>query len=225
MKKTEDNDFKNLPFKKEAQGYFFMVRVLDIVLSICAIIILLPVYFIIAAAIYIEDTHNPIYISMRLGKNMKPFRFIKFRSMVHNAWELERKNKEIMSQLRGGKHKVENHPLVTKVGKFIRKTSLDESIQFINVLKGDMSVVGPRAQYQDEVDKFLKESPDHKKYIDAFYEVKPGITGFWQISGRNKIDYDKRMRMEATYARTYSILNYLTILLKTPRAVIKAETH
>lgn len=225
MLKKQTDDFYDLPPKKDAKLYFLLVRVIDLVVSITGLLILSPLILITALAIYIEDHHNPFYTSYRLGKDENPFKFYKFRSMYVNAWDLERKNKKVMKQLRSGKHKVENHPYVTKVGRFIRKYSIDEIPQLINVLKGDMSFVGPRAQFKDEVDKFRKEYPDHEKYVKAFFEVKPGITGFWQVSGRNKIDFDKRMRMEAYYARDYNIFDDLFIILKTPFAVLKAETH
>lgn len=222
---SEKYKIKNLPPKKSAPVYFFMVRVMDILISVVALILLSPILLITVLAILIEDKTNPIFISHRLGKNKEPFKFIKFRSMVPNAFELERKNKEVMKKLRSGKHKVENHPYVTKVGRFIRKYSIDELPQFINVLTGDMSFVGPRALYADEVNKFYKEYPNEKKYMDAIFEVKPGITGFWQVSGRSKIPFKKRIRMEAYYARNYNIFEDILIILKTPFAVLKADTH
>jgi len=225
MLKKQTDDFYDLPTKRKAPLYFFLVRILDIFVAVVGIIILFPLYVITAMAIMIEDPHNPFYTPKRVGKNKKLFTFIKFRSMLHNAWELERKDKELMKKLRGGKHKVENHPYVTKVGKFIRKYSIDETPQLINVLVGQMSFVGPRALFPDEIEKFYKDYPNHKKYMDALFQVKPGITGFWQVSGRNKIDFDKRIRMEAYYARNYNIFDDLLIILKTPFAVLKAETH
>lgn len=225
MLKKQTDDFYELPPKKKAPLYFFLVRVLDIVVSITGLIVFSPLLLITMVAIMIEDPHNPFYTPKRVGKDKKLFTFIKFRSMLYNAWELERKDKELMKQLRGGKHKVENHPYVTKVGKFIRKYSIDELPQLVNVLLGQMSFVGPRALFPDEIEKFYKDYPDHKKYMDVVFEVKPGITGFWQVSGRNKIDFEKRVRMEAYYARDYNFFNDLLIILKTPIAVLKAETH
>jgi lipopolysaccharide/colanic/teichoic acid biosynthesis glycosyltransferase len=224
MLKAADSDFKDLPPKKTANLYFFLVRILDILVAITGLIFSSPILLITALAIFIEDPHNPFYTPKRVGKNKKEFTFIKFRSMVHNAWELERKDKELMKKLRGGKHKVDNHPYVTKVGKFIRKYSIDELPQLVNVLLGQMSFVGPRALFPDEIQKFYKDHPDHKKYMDALFEVKPGITGYWQVNGRNKIDFDKRIRMEAWYARQYNIFYDLLIILKTPLAVLKSET-
>jgi len=145
--------------------------------------------------------------------------------MFKNASELERNNKKVFKQLRSGEHKVKDHPYVTKIGRFIRKYSIDEMPQFINVLLGDMSIVGPRALKIDEEDKFRSENPKIAEYLDVIFEVKPGITGFWQVSGRSKIDFDKRIKMEAYYARVKDIVNDILIMLETPLAVIRAETH
>ena len=222
---NDTETYIDLPPYKKRFFYPFLSRLMDIIISITALVVFSPILLITSLLIYLEDKHSPLFVDTRLGKGKKPFPFFKFRSMVVNAHELERKNKEIYKQLRSGEHKVENHPYVTKVGKFIRKYSIDEMPQFINVLLGDMSVVGPRALKIDEEKKFRKENPDHVKYLDALFEVKPGITGFWQVSGRSNIDFRKRMRMEAYYARTHSILKDILILLKTPLAVLKAETH
>lgn len=222
---SDTETYIDLPPYKKRLFYPFLSRLMDIIISITALVVFSPILLITSLLIYLEDKHSPLFVDTRLGKGKKPFPFFKFRSMVVNAHELERKNKEIYKQLRSGEHKVENHPYVTKVGKFIRKYSIDEMPQFINVLLGDMSVVGPRALKIDEEKKFRKENPDHVKYLDALFEVKPGITGFWQVSGRSNIDFRKRMRMEAYYARTHSILKDILILLKTPLAVLKAETH
>ncbi len=221
----DSDSYINLPPYKKRLFYPYISRIMDIFIALMSLIIFSPILLITSLLIYLEDKHSPFFIDTRLGKNKKPFSFFKFRSMLVNAHELERKNKEIYKKLRSGEHKVENHPYVTKVGKFIRKYSIDEMPQFINVLRGDMSVVGPRALKIDEEKKFREENPDHIKYLDALFEVKPGITGFWQVSGRSNIDFRKRMRMEAYYARTHSILRDIIILLKTPLAVLKAETH
>lgn len=224
-KLTHNEEFFDLPPKKDAHVYFFMVRVLDLIVSITSIVLLFPVYILISLAILLEDGHSPIYVDKRLGKNKRPIRFFKFRSMKVNASELEKANKDLYTKLRTGEHKVKDHPYVTKVGKFLRKSSLDEIPQFFNVLEGTMSFVGPRALKTDEEKKFRDENPDYVKYLDALFEVKPGITGFWQVSGRSKIDFHKRIRMEAYYARTYSIINDILLIIKTPIAVLKAETH
>ncbi|PIR43001.1 multidrug MFS transporter [candidate division WWE3 bacterium CG10_big_fil_rev_8_21_14_0_10_32_10] len=215
----------DLPEKKRAPIYFIVTRIIDIIVAIFALIILSPLLAVISLAIFIEDRHSPIYVDKRLGKDKKIFGFYKFRSMFVNASQMERNNKEVYKKLRSAEHKIENHPYVTKVGKFIRKASIDEIPQFINVIKGEMSVVGPRALKVDEESKFRSENPKHHKYLDALFEIKPGITGIWQISGRSKIDFEHRIRMEGYYARTYSVLNNILIMLKTPIAILRAETH
>lgn len=225
MLDSNKSDFNSLDPKKDLSLHFKIIRVLDILIVIVAFIPFLFIFVLTALAIYIEDKNNPIYKDRRLGQFKIPFKLIKFRSMFTNAESLERNNKEIYEKLRSNEHKVENHPYVTKVGRFIRKTSIDELPQLLNVLKGEMSIVGPRALKIDEEDKFRKENPEYAKYLDAHFEVKPGITGFWQVSGRSKIDFKKRIRMEAYFARNFTVINYLIILFKTPIAILRAETH
>lgn len=200
-------------------------RFLDIIVSLAAILIFTPLWILVAIAIYVEDAGNPIFVDTRLGKDRKMIKFFKFRSMFHNASELERKNKKVYKQLRSGEHKVKDHPYVTKVGRFIRKYSIDEMLQFFNVLAGDMSVVGPRALKVDEEDKFRRENKHLGKHLDMLFEVKPGITGYWQVSGRSNIDFETRIKMEAYYARVKDVINDILIMLETPLAVIRAETH
>lgn len=224
MKIALDEDHIKLPKKQRAKLYFFLIRIIDLIVAFFGIIIFSPLLVVIALLIFLEDRHSPIYIDRRLGKDRKIFKFYKFRSMYVNAEKMEKADKEIYTKLRTGEHKIENHPFVTKIGKFIRKSSIDEMPQFLNVLKGDMCIVGPRALKIDEEEKFRKENPEYKKYLDAFFEVKPGITGYWQVSGRNNLDFHKRIRMEACYARNYSVLNYIVIMFKTPIAVFKHET-
>lgn len=225
MLNPNKSDFNNLDIKKNLEFDFKIIRIFDIIIALVALIPFSLIFIITSLAILLEDKSNPIYKDRRLGKNKIPFYLIKFRSMFKNAESMEKQNKEIYEKLRSDQHKVENHPYVTKVGKFIRKTSIDELPQLINVLKGEMSIVGPRALKIDEEEKFRNENPEYAKYLDAHFEVKPGITGFWQVSGRSRIDFKKRIRMEAYFARNFTILNYILILFKTPIAVLRAETH
>lgn len=219
------SEFTSLEPKKNLEFDFKIIRILDILIATIALIPFSLIFLIVSTAILLEDKSNPIYKDRRLGKYKTPFYLIKFRSMFKNAESMEKQNKEIYEKLRSDQHKVENHPYVTKVGKFIRKTSIDELPQIINVLKGEMSIVGPRALKIDEEQKFRNENPEYAKYLDAHFEVKPGITGFWQVSGRSKIDFKKRIRMEAYFARNFTIANYIFVLLKTPIALLRAETH
>ena len=223
-------DFRNpnldvIPKKMNCPFCTVFGRFLDITVSLGALLLFSPLLVIVATLIYLEDKGNPLFVDDRVGRYKRTFKFYKFRSMFKNASELERNNKKVFKQLRSGEHKVKDHPYVTKIGRFIRKYSIDEMPQFINVLLGDMSIVGPRALKIDEEDKFRSENPKIAEYLDVIFEVKPGITGFWQVSGRSKIDFDKRIKMEAYYARVKDIVNDILIMLETPLAVIRAETH
>ena len=204
--------------------YFFIKRIVDIVISLVAVTLLSPIFIATALIVYIQDFNNPIFTSLRLGENKQEFNFYKFRSMVKDAFLKERQDAEVMKNIRGGTNKMENHPYVTTFGKFIRKYSIDELPQFFNVLKGDMSVVGPRALYEGEINKFLRTNPDYKKYVDIIYTAKPGITGYWQVNGRNNILFDERLKMEAAYIKRRNTLSDLIVILKTPYAVFKGET-
>jgi undecaprenyl-phosphate galactose phosphotransferase len=114
-------------------------------------------------------------------------------------------------------------PRVTRIGRFIRKYSLDEVPQFINVLCGDMSLVGPRAYYQDEIKEQLKKFPTAKEYLNTVLKVKPGITGFWQVYGRSQVHFDKRIQMDAEYVKKISLWYDIKIILKTPWAMISGK--
>lgn len=218
-------NFSTLPRKMNCLFCVVFGRFLDIAVSLVALTIFSPILLLVCLLIFLEDGGSPIFVDTRIGRKRQTFKFYKFRSMMNNASELEKNNKEIYSQLRSAEHKVKNHPYVTKVGRFIRKYSIDEMPQFFNVLLGDMSVVGPRALKTDEEEKFRSENPKIRKYLDTIFEVKPGITGYWQVSGRSNIDFEKRIKMEAYYARVKDIVNDILIMLETPLAVIKAETH
>jgi len=143
--------------------------------------------------------------------------------MVKNADKILFANKELYNQMRSGTNKVANDPRITPIGRFIRKFSIDELPQIFNVLKGDMSLVGPRALRPDELSKYEMEHPKSKPLIDQILSVSPGITGYWQVSGRSRISFDKRMEMEAEYSNKKSILFDLLIISKTPLAVLRAE--
>ena len=160
------------------------------------------------------------------GKNSKLFKMYKFRSMMPNAHEILRQNPKfamLLNEYKKGSYKLKNDPRVTHVGKFLRKHSLDEVPQFINVLKGEMSIVGPRAYYPDELREQQKKYPNTQESVKIVLSVKPGITGFWQVSGRSEINFDKRIEMDADYVRERSILYDLNIILKTPWAMIAGK--
>jgi undecaprenyl-phosphate galactose phosphotransferase len=143
--------------------------------------------------------------------------------MINNAHYLLRtdpKFKELFAEYKKGSYKLKNDPRITRSGKFIRKHSLDEIPQFINVLKGDMSLVGPRAYYPDELENQQKEFPHVKKLVTKVLSVKPGITGLWQVSGRSEINFDERIIIDARYVDTVSFITDLKIILRTPWVMV-----
>jgi lipopolysaccharide/colanic/teichoic acid biosynthesis glycosyltransferase len=147
--------------------------------------------------------------------------------MIPNAYELLRNDprfkKAYIEQQTAGNYKIKNDPRVTAVGRFIRKHSIDEMPQLFNVLRGEMSIVGPRPYYPDELDKQQKIYPKTKKLVHEMLSVKPGITGYWQVSGRSEVTFDKRIEMDAFYARKKSIILDILILIKTPWAMISGK--
>lgn len=195
-------------------------RIIDVIGAIVGIAILLPLTAIVYIGNRICKDDGPIFYSHeRIGKDGKVFKMYKFRSMVVNADEILKdlleKDKEARKEWEAHR-KLVNDPRITKMGNFIRKNSLDEFPQFINVLKGDMSLVGPRAVVADEIDKF----GIHK---DEVLSVKPGITGYWAANGRSDTSYEERVEMESYYARNFSIIFDIQILFKTVISVVKKE--
>lgn len=202
-------------------------RTLDIVISIILLIIFSPVIVLTAAAIKI-DSEGPILADTppRVGKSGKLFRMYKFRSMVKDAHSVlvnDPKYKKLYEEYKKSGYKLRGDPRITRVGAFIRKYSLDEAPQFINSLKGEMSIVGPRAYYPDELRDQQKEYPYTKDAVKVVLSVKPGITGVWQVSGRSGINFDKRIHLDADYARKRSILYDLKLILKTPAAMLSGK--
>lgn len=199
-------------------------RTLDIVLSIIVGIIFLPLCLITAIAIKLESP-GPILADTpkRVGKDGKLFKLYKFRSMITGAHELLRRDpkfRKLYREYKKSSYKLREDPRVTRVGRFIRKHSIDEIPQLINVLRGEMSLVGPRPYYPDELKEQQNEYPLTKNLVREVLSVKPGITGAWQVSGRSEINFDKRIAMDAAYVRRKSLLYDIIILLKSPWAMI-----
>ena len=193
--------------------YLITKRVFDIIVSLISIIVFSPIMLITAIAIKIEDPHGKVfYKAMRGGKNGVPFACFKFRSMYANADEIKSQLME-QNEMSGPVFKITNDPRVTKVGKFIRKTSIDELPQLFNVFIGDMSLVGPRPLPVEE------EAAIPEQY-DLRRKVTPGITCIWQVSGRNNIDFDEWMRLDLEYIKKQSLLFDLELLVRTIPAVI-----
>lgn len=197
---------------------------MDIISSIFLLIFFAPIIIAIAIAIKL-DSRGPILADtpQRVGRNGKLFKMYKFRSMVENAHEILRDNplySRLYDVYKKGSYKLKDDPRITTVGRFIRKHSLDEIPQALNILKGDMSLVGPRAYYPDELRNQQKKYPHTIDSVKIVLSVKPGVTGFWQVSGRSEINFDKRIEMDAAYVRKRSLLYDLWIIAKTPWAMV-----
>lgn len=195
-------------------GYRTIKRIFDVVAALLAVIILSPTFLIIAIAIKINDPHGPVfYTQERVGKDGRRFRMFKFRSMVTNADELLEKLKE-QNEIKGAMFKMKNDPRITSVGRFIRKYSLDELPQLLNVVGGSMSIVGPRPPLPYEVDQYTD-------YDKQRLMVKPGATGMWQVGGRNALNFDQMVELDLTYINERSIWLDLKIMFETVKVMIK----
>ncbi|MGP2466912.1 sugar transferase [Lactiplantibacillus plantarum] len=189
-------------------GYRFIKRVFDFVASLLGLIILSPLFLIIAIAIKVEDPKGAVFYSQtRLGRGEVPFKMYKFRSMVSNADELlEKLLKD--NEIDGAMFKMQDDPRVTKIGRFIRKYSIDELPQLLNVLQGSMSLVGSRPPLPREVEEYS----DYDKQRLA---VKPGCTGLWQATVRNSVGFDEMVKLDLTYISKRSVAFDVYILFKT----------
>lgn len=195
-------------YVNDKKGYLFFKRVIDILGSIVGLILFLPISVLISIAIKIEDPKGKIlFCQERVGINNKTFKMYKFRSMVSNAEELLKDISEL-NEMDGPVFKIKEDPRITKVGKFIRKTSLDEIPQFFNILKGDMALVGPRPPLVCEVDNY-------GDYEMQRLTVKPGLTCYWQIGGRNSIDFKKWVELDLKYIEERNIFVDIKIIFKT----------
>jgi lipopolysaccharide/colanic/teichoic acid biosynthesis glycosyltransferase len=212
---------------KKSTFYEISKRIMDIVFSVFLFILFLPIFILTAIAIKLES-RGPVFADTpsRVGKNGKTFKMYKFRSMVENAHHILREDPryaKLYNTYKKSSYKLRHDPRTTKVGKLIRKYSLDELPQFLNVLKGEMSLVGPRAYYSDELEGQQSEYPHTRNAVKIVLSVRPGITGFWQVSGRSEINFDKRIEMDAAYVRKRSILYDLWIILKSPWAMLSGK--
>lgn len=187
--------------------YYFIKRLIDIVCSLIGIIFLSPLMIITSIAIKINSKGSVIFAQERIGKNGQAFKMYKFRSMVVNAEDLLCKLKS-KNEMSGPMFKMKEDPRITGVGKFIRKTSIDELPQLFNVLKGEMSLVGPRPNLPGEVVKF--NAWQKQKLL-----VKPGLTCYWQVMGRNDIGFEEWMKLDIKYIKDRSTLLDLKLILKT----------
>lgn len=205
----------------------FLKRIIDVFLALILLVIFFVPCIIVAIAIKI-DSEGPIFADtpQRVGQFSNKFRMYKFRSMIVNAHHIIRndpKYSKLYEEFKNNSFKLNNDPRVTKVGRFIRKYSLDEVPQLINVLLGEMSIVGPRAYYQDELDHQSQKYCDVKSAVHKVLSVKPGITGLWQVSGRSTVNFDRRILIDGNYVDKLSFCNDLKIILRTPLVMISGR--
>jgi len=201
--------------------YIFFKRALDLMGSVLGIILSLPVMLVTVLLIKL-DSPGPIFADtpMRVGKDGKHFNMYKFRSMIVGAHRLLHRNPKLLKEYKKNSYKIIDDPRVTPVGRFIRKISIDEMPQFFNVLRGDMSLVGIRPYYPFELEEQQQKYPQSKKFVKIVLQSKPGITGVWQVSGRSSINFDKRVKMDASYVQKKSILYDIWIIIQTIPAVL-----
>ena|SRR3989344_9551005 len=206
--------------------YDFSKRMLDILGSVLGLFILSALFLVIAMAIKL-DSIGPVFadIPKRVGQKGKLFRMYKFRSMVEGAQEMLNSDPELLKKYKQHSYKlpIDEDPRITRVGKFIRKTSIDELPQLINILRSEMSLVGPRAYYPFELEEQQVKHPHSRKYVKIILSGKPGLTGLWQVSGRSEINFDQRVKMDARYIQKRSIFYDFWILLKTFPAVVSGR--
>jgi lipopolysaccharide/colanic/teichoic acid biosynthesis glycosyltransferase len=196
-------------------------RLFDIIFSLLVLVLCAPVYLVLALAIACTSSGSIFYIQERVGKNYRHFGCIKFRTMIPDA---DRLLDEMMAQSEDLRQefsenfKLKQDPRITKIGKFLRTTNLDEFPQFINVLKGEMSVVGPRPLVPEEIVRYGTK-------IDRVLTIRPGLTGLWQVSGRNNIPYEQRIDIDVSYVRRRNFWLDLRIIFKTILLTLRPKNN
>ena len=215
---------KSLPFYNLRVKLFEPIkRGIDIVSALILLVIFSPILIICAILIKITSPGPIIFKQLRVGRNGLFFMY-KFRSMRigDNDKFLRENYPELWKKYKANDWKLSarEDPRITPIGKFIRATSIDEMAQFLNVLKGEMSLVGPRAYRDEELKEYASKYPKTKKYIEVIRSAKPGITGPWQVSGRNELSFEKRAKLDAEYIINRSLAEEILIIFKTPLAMI-----
>lgn len=212
---TEDNESLTIDCKIPNRGYLIVKRLFDIIVSLLGLIVLCPFLFIVFLFIKLDSRGPAIFTQDRIGKNGKLFKFYKFRSMVMDAdqvlFEMLEKDTSIAKEYNKNK-KLRNDPRITRIGRFIRRTSIDELPQLFNVLKGDMSLIGNRPYLP-------REKKDMGKYYDVIVQSKPGLTGYWQTSGRSDTSFEERLKLETEYSKKMSFKMDAQIFFKTFKVV------
>ena len=196
--------------------YSITKKIMDLVLSFIGLILLIPVFLILAILVKLDSKGPVFYAHTRKGKNRSDIKIYKFRTMYSNSDEIFESFSDEQKEEYYKNFKLDNDPRVTKIGDFLRRTSLDEIPQLANVLKGDLSLVGPRPIVEKEICKY-------GQYADKLFSVIPGITGYWQSHGRSDTSYDERIEMDMYYIDNKSILLDIKIMFKTVISVIKKE--
>ena len=196
--------------------YSVTKKSMDLILSFIGLILLIPVFLILAILVKLDSKGPVFYAHTRKGKNRSDIKIYKFRTMYSNSDEIFESFSDEQKEEYYKNFKLDNDPRVTKVGDFLRRTSLDEIPQLINVLKGDLSLVGPRPIVEKEICKY-------GQYADTLFSVIPGITGYWQSHGRSDTSYEERIEMDMYYIDNRSILLDIKIMFKTVISVIKKE--
>lgn len=204
-----------LDYSKKSISYRFIKRAFDIIASFLGLIILSPLFLVTAIAIKLDDGGPVFFSQMRAGKDGKDFRFYKFRSMRTDAEKLFQEMQK-QNEQSGNAFKIKEDPRITRVGKFIRKYSIDELPQLINIIKGDMSIVGPRPILSQQM-------AECSSYDKQRLMVRPGLTCIWQISGRANIKWEQWVELDLQYIREMSVWNDLVIILKTIPCVLSGD--
>jgi lipopolysaccharide/colanic/teichoic acid biosynthesis glycosyltransferase len=194
--------------------YRFIKRCFDVINSIIAIVVLLPLYLVIAIVVKLDSKGPIFFVQERLGKAGKKIKIYKFRTMATNAEQILKNMSDEMKREFEENFKFKNDSRITKVGKFLRESSLDELPQLINIFKGNMSIVGPRPIVEKEIEKY-------GKYGYKLLSIKPGLTGNWQVSGRSDTTYEERVKFDMDYIDSRSFWRDIVIILKTVGVVFK----
>lgn len=209
------DEYNNMEGYKRGMGYFLIKRLIDIVGSFVGLVLISPLLLILCVAIKLDSKGPIIFAQKRIGKNGVPFYMYKFRSMIVDAEERLGALKE-KNEMSGPMFKIKDDPRITKVGRFIRKTSMDELPQLLNILKGEMTFVGPRPNLPKEVEKF-------DDWMKIKLIAKPGLTCYWQVMGRNDVDFEDWMKLDLKYVQDRNTWLDIKLILKTFKVLFGDE--
>ena len=210
------NDTEKFRVCGEKTMYLKVKRVFDIISASAALIIFSPILILLVLLIRLDSRGVAVFGHKRIGKDGKEFKVYKFRTMVINAQEVLEKFTPEQKKEFEKNFKLEDDPRITRIGGFLRKTSLDELPQLVNILKGDMSVVGPRPIVKAEIEKY-------GEFAEKMFSVVPGLTGYWQANGRSDTTYDERVQMDMYYIDNRKFLFDIKIIFQTVSSVIRKE--